>query len=293
MLSSNELSNLQNLISDETITFKELIDKFTSSFDKLVYFKICLTLDILIKDQQLNLFQEISAFYILYYLNRLEIGCSAFSSLALKILNETKSKTKIIILINLLKNNSINVHQKIVEHIKIIENSQIKINIDKEIKNIQEIVNKGKNDKKISVLNSIITSKEISDNKVIKQKTSNKKNLDKNLFKFLESPYMSFYPLKSEEIFKNEIKWILPSIKHNFIWENNCNDKIKYLLNQILEDGAVTSEEINYIISTIKKKPNTIKNINFTPKLMMELIEKDESLSFEILSVVCKMYLNE
>ena len=104
---------------------------------------------------------------------------------------------------------------------------------------------------------------------------------------------MSFYPLKSAEIFKNEIKWILPSIKHNFIWENNCNDKIKYLLNQILEDGAVTSEEINYIISTIKKKPNTIKNINFTPKLMMELIEKDESLSFEILSVVCKMYLNE
>ena len=56
---------------------------------------------------------------------------------------------------------------------------------------------------------------------------------------------------------------------------------------------TVTSEEINYIISTIKKKPNTIKNINFTPKLMMELIEKDESLSFEILSVVCKMYLNE
>ena len=104
---------------------------------------------------------------------------------------------------------------------------------------------------------------------------------------------MSYYPFKSREIYKNEIKWILPRLKHNFIWENNCNDKIRFLLNQILEDCPVTNEEISYIITTIKKKPNTIKDINFTPKLMMELIEKDESLSFEILSVVCKISLNE
>ena len=290
MLSSNELLNIENLISDETLTFSELIDKFNSSFNKMVYYKICITLDILISDHQLNLFQEISAFYILYHLNELEIGCSIFSSLALKILNETKNKTKKIILISLLKNNSLNMELKIIDYIKMIEKSQFNLNIDNEIKNIQEIINKNN---KIILLNPIISNKAISDNKLIEKKNIKIPTLDANKFNYINPPYMSFYPLDSKEIFQKEIKFILPSLKHNFIWENNCYDKIRFLLKQILEDGAVTNEEINYIITTIKKKPNTIKNINFTPKLMMELIEKDESLSFEILSVICKIYLNE
>ena len=154
-------------------------------------------------------------------------------------------------------------------------------------------MNKDKNSKKNPFLSPTISNKVITDNKDIEPNKINEKALDKNKFNFIESPYMSYNPFNSKELFQNEIKWILPNLKHNYIWENNCYDKIKYLLKQILEGGAVTSEEINYIISTVKKNPNTIKNINFTPKLMMELIEKDESLSFEILSVVCKMYLNE
>ena len=289
MLSLNELSNIEYLISDETITFKELIDKFNSSFDKLVYYKICLTLDILITEHQLNLFQEISAFYILYYLNELQMGCSIFSSLAPKILNETKNKTKKIILFNLLKNNSLNMELKIVDYINLIEKSQINDSLDNEIKIFQENYNKKQ---KVILLDPIISNKEIIDNDSSK-KINNEQLLEKIKFNFISPPYMSFYPFDSKEIFKDEIKWILPNLKHNFIWENNCYDKIRHLLNQILEDGAVTDDEINYIISTIKKKPNIIKNINFTPKLMMELIEKDESLSFEILSVICKIYLNE
>ena len=105
---------------------------------------------------------------------------------------------------------------------------------------------------------------------------------------------MSFYPtLSNNIIFHNELKWILPGLKHNFIWENNCFDKIRYLINQILDNGAITTDEKNYVISSIKKKPNIINNINLTPKRMMELIEKDESLSFELLLIVCKTSLNE
>ena len=91
----------------------------------------------------------------------------------------------------------------------------------------------------------------------------------------------------------DELIFILPYLKHNFIWENNCFDKIRYLINQILDNGSITNDEIDYIISSIKKKPNIIKNVNLTPQQMMELIEKDESLSFEILAIICKTSLNE
>jgi len=60
-----------------------------------------------------------------------------------------------------------------------------------------------------------------------------------------------------------------------------------------LDDNSITNEEINYIISSINKRPNIIKNINLTPEQMMQLIEKDESLSSEILLIICKISLNE
>ena len=93
--------------------------------------------------------------------------------------------------------------------------------------------------------------------------------------------------------FKNEPCWIFPMLNHNYIWENNTYDKISFLLNQILSDTPLTKEDNKYIITTVNKNPNIIKNINFSPDQMMRLIEKDESLSFEILVVVCKVSLNE
>ena len=131
MLSSNDLSNIQNLISDKTITFDELISKFTSIFDSSKYFKISMTLEILIKERQLNLFQEIASFYILYYLNKEEKGYSTFTSLVLKILKETRNKEKKIILINLLEEKLNNLQIKIVDYIKMVENYKVDANIDK------------------------------------------------------------------------------------------------------------------------------------------------------------------
>ena len=295
MLSVNDLSNVQNLIDDETITFDELITKFTTNFDNSKYFKICMTLEILIKDHQLNLFQEIVAFYILYYLNKEEKGYSNFTSLVLKILKETKNKEKKIILLNLMEDKITNKQIKIVDYIKMIENIKIDKNIDKEINNI---INEGytheNNNKDLYLINPTVSEKKLSDNILIKQNDIQKYSSDKNNLKYIEPNYMLYYPLNSKEfIFPNELIFILPYLKHNFIWENNCFDKIRYLINQILDNGSITNDEIDYIISSIKKKPNIIKNINLTPQQMMELIEKDESLSFEILAIICKTSLNE
>ena len=295
MLSVNDLSNVQNLIDDETITFDEVISKITSTFDTSKYFKICMTLEILIKDHQLNLFQEIVAFYILYYLNKEEKGYSTFSSLVLKILKETKNKEKKIILINLMENKMNNLQIKINDYIKMIENYKIDENIDKEINNI---INEGytheNNNKDNYLINPIVPEKGLKDNKISLTNNIKKFASDENNLKYIESNYMSYYPLHLKEIiFKNELIWIIPGLKHNFIWENNCFEKIRYLINQILDDNSITNEEINYIISSINKRPNIIKNINLTPEQMMQLIEKDESLSSEILLIICKISLNE
>ena len=295
MLSSNDLLNIQNLINNEAITFDEVISKITSTFDTSKYFKICMTLEILIKDHQLNLFQEIVAFYILYCLNKEEKGYTTFSSLVLKILKETRNKEKKIILINLMENKMNNLQIKINDYIKMIENYKIDENIDKEINNI---INEGytheNNNKDNYLINPIVPEKGLKDNKISLTNNIKKFASDENNLKYIESNYMSYYPLHLKEIiFKNELIWIIPGLKHNFIWENNCFEKIRYLINQILDDNSITNEEINYIISSINKKPNIIKNINLTPEQMMQLIEKDESLSSEILLIICKTSLNE
>ena len=295
MLSSNDLLNIQNLINNEAITFDKVISKITSTFDTSKYFKICMTLEILIKDHQLNLFQEIVAFYILYYLNKEEKGYTTFSSLVLKILKETRNKEKKIILINLMENKMNNLQIKINDYIKMIENYKIDENIDKEINNI---INEGytheNNNKDNYLINPIVPEKGLKDNKISLTNNIKKFASDDNNLKYLESNYMSYYPLHLKEIiFKNELIWIIPGLKHNFIWENNCFEKIRYLINQILDDNSITNEEINYIISSINKRPNIIKNINLTPEQMMQLIEKDESLSSEILLIICKISLNE
>ena len=295
MLSSNDLLNIQNLINNEAITFDEVISKITSTFDTSKYFKICMTLEILIKDHQLNLFQEIVAFYILYYLNKEEKGYTTFSSLVLKILKETRNKEKKIILINLMENKMNNLQIKINDYIKMIENYKIDENIDKEINNI---INEGytheNNNKDNYLINPIVPEKGLKDNKISLTNNIKKFASDENNLKYIESNYMSYYPLHLKEIiFKNELIWVIPGLKHNFIWENNCVEKIRYLINQILDDNSITNEEINYIISSINKRPNIIKNINLTPEQMMQLIEKDESLSSEILLIICKTSLNE
>ena len=163
MLSSNELSIIQNLISDESLTFEELISKFTSIYDSSKYFIISMTLEILIIDHQLTLFQEITAFYILYYLSKEKKGYSNFSSLVNNILNETKEKVKKIILTNFLNNNLNDLHIKIVDYIKKI--AENKINNLKIEGNTQE-------NKNFSFINPLIYEKQHHDNRDI-----NKKNL--------------------------------------------------------------------------------------------------------------------
>lgn len=296
MLSQNELTSLQKIISDGSKSFEDLKNIINSTFDKSIHFKVVLTLNILIRDNQLNLSQEISSFYILYCLSDIEKNCSYFSSLAIDILKETKITIKKIFLYELLNNKIQNLQMKIKEYIKFWEKNEYLKNVEENINiSIQEMIKNKKN----------LMKKDLYISPIINFENKNKDmnsyifqlNSEKSLFNLYESNYMSFYPFTCKDstnnLFKNEPFWLLPMFKHNFIWENNTYDKISFLLNKILSNNTLTKEEKKYIISSITKNPNIIKNINFTPKQMMNLIEKDESLSFEILVIICKISLNE
>ena len=296
MLSTNELASLQNLINDEKKTFEDLKTQFNSIFDKSIHFKLCLVLNVLIKENQLNLYQEISAFFILYCISNQETNNSPFLPLALNVLKETKINLKKIILIDFLKNNIENETIKIKEYINLIEEKNRLINIEEEIKNIElkyNKSNKGLAQNNEVIIYPLVPEKKKSENKNINSDIniipSQKESL--NLF---ESNYMSYYPYKKKEsLFKNELQWIMPMLNHNFIWENSSYEKVNLLLGQVLNDTPLTKDESKYIISSIIKNQNIIKCINFSPKKMMSLIEKDESLSFDLLAILCKTSLNE
>ena len=296
MLSQSELTSLQKIINDDTKSFEDLKTFSNSFFSKSIHYKVGITLGMLIRDHQLSLSQEISSFYILYCLseNEREKGFNTLNSLIIDILKETKINTKKIFLFELLKNKITNNKIKIKDYIKYTEqlknNKKLEDDINLEIIKISN--NKEKILKKDLYLNPMIHEKKITDKKINDINNNVQLTSEEPLFYFFKSNYMSYYD-SSTNLFRNEPFWIFPMLKHNFIWENNTYDKISFLLNQLLSNTPLSNEDCKYIITTVSKNPNIIKNINFTPDQMMILIEKNESLSFEILVVICRVCLNE
>ena len=296
MLSQSELTTLQKLINDETMTFEDLKKNCQPFLDNSFIAKVALTLSMLIRDHQLSFSQEISSFYILYCLSEKEKdkGYYSFISLVIDILKETKLKTKKIFLIELLQNKIKNNKMKIKEYKEYVEQLENNKKLEEEI-NLEILkLNKDKVKflQKDLYMNPILYEKKIIDIKKNDTKNNIQLTSEEPFFHYFKSNYMSYYD-SSVKIFKNEPYWIFPMLNHNYIWENNTYDKISFLLNQILANTPLTKEDNKYIIATVNKNPNIIKNINFTPEQMMCLIEKDESLSFEILVVICKVSLNE
>ena len=301
MLSTSELASLLNLINDEKKTFEDLKTQFTSIFDKSIHFKLSLALNILIKEDQLNLYQEISAFFILYCISNQEIDFSPFLSVAIEVLKETKINLIKLILIDFIKNNIEKETKKIKDYINLKEEKAGVINVEEEIKNIElnyspnkkGIDNKNKNKNRI-VLSPLVPEKKMFDHNYNNLDNKNIIPLQRESFNLFEPNYMSYYPHKKNELlFKNELQWVMPMLNHNFIWENSSYEKVNFLLNQVLNGTPLAKDENRYIISSIIKNQNIIKCINFSPKKMMSLIEKDEPLSFELLAILCKTSLNE
>ena len=234
MISSNDLSNLYKIISDENQTFENISKSIRESFDKSEYQKIAITLCILIKDKLLNIHQRLISFYILYFIqknDKLEI--SPFLPLIIETIKITKNKNEQNFLIDLLFNqiNYLNISVK-----TYIQNNSkaLKINIpqlQKHVEKYYEEKNKlGNYNKTNGYIRHILYDRKKSDIKNI----YNHPNLDiissikieeELAFRFFEPNYMSYSPnlninSDGKKYIDNEPIWIFPNLKHNFIWKN-------------------------------------------------------------------------
>ena len=232
MLSPNELSLLYEIISDEKQTFEKISEKFDSNFNNESKTKATMTLLILLNDNILNIHQRIISYYILYEISKKERkDINPFLSVILQKLESSNDKNEQNFLIDFLcgqiNYSNLTVDKYLNQNPKEqrINITQIKMHWDKYYKEIlsQKNINMKADDNRRSV---------IYDRKNIEKNIDNHPNFDlpQNIcnsgdnnfnLNYFKANYMSYYPVNifSNSFFNKEPVWILPSLKHNFLWE--------------------------------------------------------------------------
>ena len=286
MLSQSELTTLYNIISDETKTFELISETFQKTYSKSEQFKIGITLWFLIKDNLLNLSQRLSSFYILYDMYRNEkLQSIPFIPIVLQTLNETKNKIEQKFLTDFIENKIEYSKTQINTYIEDIEKN-ININIPnledywKNYKNQTEKINKIINDWMRPI---IYEKKENKNNKLYNLNQLTPIEVSMNYF---EPNYMSFYPNINYPFYEDEPLWIIPTLKHNFIYDfylTKEKDSISNILFKPFNNQIINQNEIDFIMNILNDNPNILSEINFNSEKFMLLIEKNDSFAFNIL----------
>ena len=286
MLSQSELTTLYNIISDETKSFELISETFQKTYSKSEQFKIGITLWFLIKDNLLNLSQRLSSFYILYDMYKNEkLQSIPFIPIVLQTLNETKNKIEQKFLTDFIENKIEYSKTQINTYIEDIEKN-ININIPnledywKNYKNQTEKINKIINDWMRPI---IYEKKENKNNKLYNLNQLTPIEVSMNYF---EPNYMSFYPTINYPFYEDEPLWIIPTLKHNFIYDfylTKEKDSISNILFKPFNNQIINQNEIDFIMNILNDNPNILSEINFNSEKFMLLIEKNDSFAFNIL----------
>ena len=96
------------------------------------------------------------------------------------------------------------------------------------------------------------------------------------------------YPIP---FFDNEPLWIMPTLKHEFIWDfTQSKDKVFSYLHHY---DNLNEEKIIFCLNEIEQNPLLLKEIKFNSIKMMELLEVNQDFCFQllmkILSLMAKM----
>jgi hypothetical protein len=241
MLSQNELSNLYQIISKENQTFENISQSFSETFNKCDHLKIAITLCILIKDNLLNLPQRLISFYILYLMKKNDkLDISPFLPFIIEIIQNTKNKIEQNFLNDFLCNQIHYLNTSVKNYIQ--DNTKtVKINvhyIQMLYEKYNNELNKNGNNKKINDhIRHVLYDRKKSDIKNVdnhpKMNLVDSINIEDELgFKYFDPNYMSFCPMNvngsnGRNFFDLEPIWIMPCLKHNFIWENEKKVNIK------------------------------------------------------------------
>lgn len=235
MLSSDELSNLYKIISDENQTFESIGRSFEALFNESTHMKVVMSLYILIKDNSLNTKQRIISFYILYLMkNKFHSEKSPF----LPLITETMQKSNLIAEQNFLIDFLNNQIDYINTTVKNFLNDNTKKNSNQNIlylqilyksRQIEEGITNASN-KNYDQMRQVVYDRKKSEIKNIDNhkniKLENYLNLKNELnLNFSQPNYMSFYPrLENKKFLEKEAIWIMPHLKHNYIWKKE-NEK--------------------------------------------------------------------
>lgn len=244
MLSSNELSKLYKIISDENQTFENISKSFEESFNKCDHMKIAISVCILIKDNLLNIHQRIISFYLLYLIQKSDdLDFSPFLPLIIEIMQKSKNITEQNFILDFLSN-QINYLNTSVKNYLQDNTKSVKINIPhlqmlyEKYNSIQNKI--GNNKKTNDYIRHVLYDRKKSDIKNIDNHSNidihNTINIEDELsFKFFEPNYMSFLPKSlnmNKKIFDMEPFWVIPNLNHNFIWENENMEEMKKMMNE-------------------------------------------------------------
>ena len=237
MLSSNELSNLYKIISDENQTFENISNSFAELFNKSDHLKIAMSLCILIKDNVLNLHQRLISFYLLYFMkknDKLEI--SPFLPLIIETIQSTKNKIEQNFLLDFLYNQINYLNTSVKNYIQ--DNTKV---VKMNISHLQMLIEKynsekyknGNNIRMNDYIRHVLYDRKKSDIKNVDNHPNidiiSSINIEDELaFRYFEPNYMSYSPMNlnmninsdGKKFLDNEPIWIFPNLKHNFIWKN-------------------------------------------------------------------------
>ena len=279
MLSQNELSNLHEIISDDSKTFESIADSFQKSFTKLDQFKVGLSLWIMIKENLLNLSQRLASFYIIYDMYKQEDSqTTPFVPLLLECFEKSTINIEKKMLKDLIGFNSPSPKITIREYI---ESGKNLGNIDiseKEMEQhwrmhasnkdrcIQEnndwispvLYDNTDNDNGCNINNDVTQNEKSQENMPVFD--ISKMSPEELNFDSFEPNFLTYYPNSNQQFYNDEPMWILPPLKNK----------------------PLNEEQFNFIIETIEENPNILKEIGFKPDNLFELIEKNESLATEI-----------
>ena len=232
MLSPNEISLLYKIISDEKQTFEKISKKFDSNFNNESKAKATVTLLILLNDNILNIHQRIISYYILYEISKKErMETNHFLSVVLEKLESSTDKIEQNFLLDFLcgqiNYSNLTVEKYLNQNPKEqrINITQIKMHWDKYYKEVlrQKNINIKTDDNRRAVVYDRKNTDKNIDNRLnldILQNICNNEDNNFNL-NFFKANYMSYCPVNSfsNGFFNKEPIWILPSLKHNFLWE--------------------------------------------------------------------------
>lgn len=228
MLSQNELSTLYQIISDEKQTFDNISQNIHNNFTKDNITKICTTLVFLIKDNILNLHQRIISYFILYDISKKEnIELNPYLSIILNMLNNSKNNCEKYFLVDFLNKKINYLHLTVYDFLRV-NNLEYKMNlppIPLLTKQFREYLKKGNmNVEENGKVRPVIYDRKKSDifNINFHPSSNFEKDCDikeeLNINHFTPN-YMSCYPFKNYNFLDSEPIWILPNLKHNFIFE--------------------------------------------------------------------------